>query len=194
MNMQCSHMQKPYDAWVFVHTKQDKDTPHLRITRNAELFLEQQGMYGVPIGKVNRTSKGKPYFADIPQVHLSISHSGTYWLCAFSLNPLGIDIQLHRACEESAIAQRFFHPCEADYLKDKDQAAFFKVWTAKESFVKYTGDGIDDAFRHFCVVGGDEVDGAACGVDFTFIDIDPQYTACVCRPKIGNIHLIHEQL
>lgn len=191
--MQRKNITTPYDAWVFVHTKKNKDTSQLRIIRNAKFFLEQQNMHGVNTERIDRTPKGKPYFANAPQVHLSVSHSGVYWICAFSLNPLGIDIQIHRTCEESAIAQRFFHPCEVDYLKGKDQTAFFELWTAKESFVKYTGDGIDGAFPHFCVVGGDRIDGAACDVDFTFIDIDPRYTTCVCRPKNGRIHLIHEQ-
>ena len=33
---------------------------------------------------------GKPYFPDAPQLQFSISHSGAYWLCAFSAAPVGV--------------------------------------------------------------------------------------------------------
>ena len=51
---------------------------------------------------------GKPYFPDAPQLQFSISHSGAYWLCAFSAAPVGLDVQQHRDCQKQALARRFF--------------------------------------------------------------------------------------
>ena len=43
------------------------------------------------------------------------------------------------------MAKRFFHEKEADYVQEKaPYQRFFRVWAAKESYVKYTGKGIDE--------------------------------------------------
>lgn len=38
---------------------------------------------------------GKPRFVECPDLHFSISHSGSCWCCAFSTSPIGLDIQAH---------------------------------------------------------------------------------------------------
>lgn len=98
---------------------------------------------------IEKTNKGKPEFVDIPDRHLSISHSGKFWTCAISDIPVGIDIQKHEDCMKEKIAENWFHQYEKDYLKKYGYNNFFDIWTAKESFVKYTGQGIDENFSSF---------------------------------------------
>lgn len=112
------------------------------------------------------TPKGKPYFADLPAMHFSISHSGQQWVCLFASQPVGIDIEQPRRCREEAIARRFFHPLEQAWLAKHPQA-FFTIWTAKESFVKWSGCGIDSQFSQFSVI---DEHGALCqGDGYQFI-------------------------
>lgn len=108
-----------------------------------------------------RTERGKPYFENCPDLHFSVSHSGELFACAFAPFPIGLDIQEHvkRRGETDAeaaerclkIAKRFFHPDEIDALERDTVSAFYKIWTAKESYVKLTGRGIDGEFGDFCI-------------------------------------------
>lgn len=101
---------------------------------------------------VERTETGKPYFASCPQIHFSISHSKEYWACAVADQPVGLDLQYHKQGRLEQIPGRFFHPQEAAWLeRQTSPEAFFQIWTAKESYVKWTGQGIDRHFREFCV-------------------------------------------
>ncbi len=112
--------------------------------------------------QIARTDKGKPYFPKFPQIHFSISHSGAYWGCAVADEPLGMDLQEHvylngETMEEAEgrlwkLAYRFFHRKEAEFVERDICNHFFVVWTAKESYVKYTGQGIDDDFAKQYVV------------------------------------------
>ena len=96
-------------------------------------------------------SGGKPYL-ESRAVELSISHSGELWGCALSKEPVGLDIQLIREKGVCSVAKRFFHPEEYRYLQETGFSDFFSLWTAKESYVKFTGEGITDGFSAFSVV------------------------------------------
>ena len=89
-----------------------------------------------------RQTQGKPWFPAAPELHFSISHSGGRWVCAFADAPVGLDLQAHRPCRALALARRFFAPEEAEWLRSRGEAAFFDLWCAKESWLKYTGRGL----------------------------------------------------
>lgn len=95
---------------------------------------------------------GKPYFKEIPSIHFSISHSGKIWSCALSEREVGLDLQqMHeRNCEK--IARRFYHPMEIQWLERNGFDQFCRLWAYKESYVKYTGDGLIRGLDYFSVV------------------------------------------
>ena len=64
---------------------------------------------------VQESEKGKPFFPLSPQIHCSVTHSGDYWLGAFSSEPIGIDLQIHKPGRLAALSRRFFHPEEDRY-------------------------------------------------------------------------------
>lgn len=73
-------------------------------------------------------------------VFFSLSHSNNYVVLAVGDSEIGVDIELNRSR----------NPKLADYvLSDLEKATlkedidFYKMWTAKESLVKYVGFGID---------------------------------------------------
>lgn len=144
---------------------------------------------------VSRTPRGKPFLPHFPDLHISVSHSGEWYICAISNQPVGIDLQkhalLHSETQEQAliryckIARRFFHPSEADFVDADPKNRFFPVWTAKESYVKYTGQGMDQYYDAFCVL--DEVASLPTGipwqaeqVSFFQIPFSDTYTFCIC--------------
>ncbi len=116
--------------------------------------------------KVLRTDKNKPYFEN-NAVYFSLSHSKEYTAVAFCEEEIGIDLQEKRALKND-IAKRYFHPDEQKALKNGFD--FYKIWTMKESFVKFTGTGIDENFKSFSVFDLNY---------FTHSDLIPDHTLCV---------------
>jgi len=167
--------------------------------------------------RVERTALGKPYFPNLPALHFSISHSGTYWACAMGDVNLGLDLQEHvigknETKEEAAarfrkMAHRFFHPAEAEFVEQDCFNRFFTVWSAREAYVKNTGQGIDKYFSEHCVVPRDravweqlagelpdnKTEVRACrqrscswtalGKWFRKTDVKENYSLCVCGDK-----------
>jgi 4'-phosphopantetheinyl transferase len=76
-------------------------------------------------------------------------------MCAFGGEPVGLDLQQHQNCARERIAKRFFHPAENAFLQSSGYDAFFDVWAAKESFLKYTGEGMRRPLSGFSVVSGE---------------------------------------
>lgn len=95
---------------------------------------------------------GKPELADVP-LRFSLSHSGDRCACAVYDRAIGVDIQ-KRAAADVRILERRFTPCEREFvLNSADRgAAFTRVWTMKESYVKAHGTGIP--LNSFCTIGG----------------------------------------
>jgi len=92
---------------------------------------------------------GKPYFIANPYCHFSLSHSGESFALITHDAPIGIDIERLRHADFK-IARRFFTQDEQDYV-DGDNFRFFEIWTKKEAYVKYTGEGLSRPFSSFSV-------------------------------------------
>lgn len=113
--------------------------------------------YGLPPDHYNlvKGEHGKPYLEGNPSpLFFNLSHSGDYIVCAIDDREVGIDIE-HKGKMRMAVARRFFHPAEILKLDacEKDQQAdlFFRYWSVKESFLKYTGEGLAASLSGFQV-------------------------------------------
>jgi phosphopantetheinyl transferase len=127
-------------------------------------------------------------------VEFSVSHSRGIWACGFGCHPLGIDVEYHRdTCKFEAVARRFFHPEEYRYLENYAFApgVFYPLWTAKESYVKFTGEGISDLYSSFSVVEGDKLSGRVRDAQYRHIPVREGYSFCVCAQEIGEIAVIN---
>ena len=94
-----------------------------------------------------RLPGGKPVFAQFPDCHFSLSHSGALALCALSDNPVGADIERVRPRRSKLPAYALQGVEYERYLAlGGDWPAFYVLWTEKESILKYTGEGLK-AFR-----------------------------------------------
>ncbi len=110
-------------------------------------------------------SAGRPYYPD-SGFDFNLSHSGDFAVCAYTeTGRVGVDIEYIDSKRASLkFAKRFFSRDEYDYLSKfdpsgKDLAAeFFKIWTAKEAFLKGLGDGLTGAVDDFTVALGDPAD------------------------------------
>ena len=110
---------------------------------------------------------GKPYFPEHPHIHFSISHSGGYWACAIAPKEVGLDLQEENATARAEkLAKRFFHPYEQAYLKSVNYREFTRIWAAKESYLKYTGEGIAGGMEHFSVADPVTIDAVQTEISF----------------------------
>lgn len=94
---------------------------------------------------------GKPFFSNHPEICFNLSHSGMLWGCAFSDGAVGFDLEKHRGRQFTRIADRYFSEGERRLLWEAEDkmSCFFALWTAKESYLKYIGTGLQtklDAF------------------------------------------------
>lgn len=106
--------------------------------------------------------KGKPYLKDYP-VHFNVSHSGLLWICMVGDAPCGIDIQQEKDCSFEKIAERHFNEAEQEYVKREGIEGFFRLWTMREAYGKYTGQGFYGTMPSFIGPDGQpvkEADGA----------------------------------
>lgn len=95
--------------------------------------------------------RGKPSLAGSALeclLQFNVSHSQGYALYGFTRDGLiGVDIEHLREMPDAAkIAQRFFSTREFDLIASlqgqQRQNMFFKLWTAKEAYLKATGTGL----------------------------------------------------
>jgi len=91
----------------------------------------------LPSGNPVASVKGK-------EVFVSITHSGDFVACAVSDTPVGIDLEAKREIKPSVLA-RALTSKELEFIAEsnKDEhMEFLKFWTAKEAYVKLTGEGL----------------------------------------------------
>lgn len=113
----------------------------------------------------------KPRF-DSDDVHFNLSHSHGVMMLGMSYSPIGVDIEKVRDIDYSKF----------DFIEAEDIDDFFYKWTERESYSKFTGEGIkqirnaipeDAHFEHFPVY--DEYHACVCAEEQNIIayEIDP---------------------
>ncbi len=110
-----------------------------------DMLRESFGLPGCP--EFSYTSSGKPFLRDYPEVFFNISHCRRGIACAIMDRPVGIDIEEIQFGEE--LAKVIFSPDELEAVKSADEPAekFTELWTRKESFLKLTGEGLNDNMK-----------------------------------------------
>lgn len=102
----------------------------------------------------------KPFISGHPEIHYNISHCAGLVVLAFSDGPVGVDAEKIRPVKDSLI-RRVLTESEQTFLykmEPRDEW-FTRFWTLKESYLKYTGDGLA---------------GSLTSVSFSFPEDDPE--------------------
>ena len=111
--------------------------------------------------EIVRKEGEKPRF-DTEEAYFNLSHSGGVMMLGISHSPIGVDIEKIRD-----IDYKKFDFIDADDLED-----FFEKWTERESYLKFTGEGLS-AFRR-------EIPSEA---HFEHFPVWDEYHACVCADE-----------
>lgn len=84
---------------------------------------------------------GKPYLRGDP-FYFNLSHSGGLVACAAEETPVGVDVEKVRSFSP-ALLKRICTPREQELVSacENKDSALTRLWTMKESYMKYTGLG-----------------------------------------------------
>ncbi len=103
-------------------------------------------------GSLRTAANGGVSYA--PDLHLNLSHSGSWFAAVLAAQPVGVDIEALRPRTVVSQAARLFSAAEARWLRaqtaDAQLAGFYGLWTLKEAACKAAGLSIWDSLRHAC--------------------------------------------
>lgn len=114
-------------------------------------LLRSQGLDPDTIS-IQKEAGGRPYIENRPALDFNITHADRLVACALGVGEgrVGIDAEPEGAgwSEErrKRLADRFFSERERQALASGD-GSFAEIWTAKEAFLKYTGEGLSRNLR-----------------------------------------------
>lgn len=96
--------------------------------------------------QIDHLKHGKPYLVDHPSIHFNISHTNHNMAIIIAKNSeVGIDIETIRERKNlQGLIERTLKENEIEWLnKEANQlSSFFKLWSAKEAYLKTTGTGL----------------------------------------------------
>lgn len=106
---------------------------------------------GTQTYQIETNEFGKPHIKGCEGFFYNLSHSGRYVVLAWGNSEVGVDVQQHGdGVNTQAIARRYFTSEEQRYMQE-DPQRFYEIWSKKESYVKYTGHGLNEGLRSFSV-------------------------------------------
>lgn len=106
--------------------------------------------------KITLGEYGKPGFEESDGIYFNISHSKDFAICTFGNKNLGCDIEyIDEKRISTELIDRVLTESEKKYLdsidKNKMTEEFFRIWTYKESYLKYKGVGIKGLDKSFSI-------------------------------------------
>ena len=162
-------------------------------------LFRQYDLYGSDI-VFGCGDSGKPFLTG-SEIRFNISHSGEWVVCAVGDSDMGIDVEEIKAIDFRSVYQRFSER-EVQFLDSIEDKAlpFYRIWTLKESYVKYNGFGLRCPFESFAVIIDENekttlVKEGRCDNTIRFVSskLDDTHWQAVCMEtteKISEIMII----
>lgn len=93
-----------------------------------------------------KNAHGRPLLRNLPHLHVSLSHSGAWVVCALHGAAVGIDVEIEAIAEEGMaklfMSDRELYQYRALSEVEEKKRFFFSVWTMKEAYLKAVGTGL----------------------------------------------------
>jgi 4'-phosphopantetheinyl transferase len=150
---------------------------------------------------------GKPALAGScgqGRVRFSVSHSGDLWACAVAFRrEVGLDVEeIDPERDHARLAARFFSPAESEALAALPApdrvAAFHRIWTRKEAWLKCLGFGLHlplDGFDVSVEPGVASLRSVRCDPgapgpwSLRDLDLAPAFAACLAVEGAGAVRV-----
>lgn len=127
--------------------------------------------------RILRQPGGKPVLEPNRGICFSVSHTGDVFACVIAemeeTSSVGLDIQQSRNMDVQKLALRFYTEEENQWLNSNPEG-FFRLWTRKEAYAKYTGAGLVSVLEKTSVLGRTDV-------IFEDLDLGNGLYGCICR-------------
>jgi len=175
--MTCKGKKRVCVFYMYIDEGRVANDPRVRTKHTSEMggrLLEYavSRLYRIDVPELSRSrgEHGKPYFCGHPEIRFNISHTGNLVMCAVSDFEVGIDVQEKSRMNIDLIAKKVMSPGEyKKYLASRSrQDFFFRAWVMKESYVKWTGDGITRELQCLPMDGWHQ-----------FLYVDHRFASCV---------------
>lgn len=144
---------------------------------------------------------GKPELEGRADIFFNLSHSGDWVVCAVGDIPVGIDVEIIKAMNES-VCKKVLTAKEYEFysnIREKRDEWFYERWTLKESYVKAIGIGLSMSFDRieFSSDGTGNIrvdcDGKRdLGYTFVSTHIGAKHMLAVCVKEEGIISKISD--
>jgi len=162
-----SRSENDHEAWAEATCAEERArADRFSFSADRRRFLSRSGLLRTLLGGYLGRSpgdlrfacdeKGKPRLTD-GGVQFNLSRTGDGVLVGFSRGPdIGVDVErVKDGYTGEEIAGKFFAPSETAALtalpESSRSEAFFRVWTAKEAYLKARGDGLAFPLDAFAV-------------------------------------------
>ena len=171
----------------------------LRFRRDKRLSLGVECLLRIALSNEGRTdfeyqydSNGKPYIKG--NLFVNLSHSGEMAICAISNQPVGCDVEIIKPAKLN-LAKKYFTENENKLLENDADTMFCRIWSAKESFIKFTGLGFRQHLKTFEVdLCKDEILYSNRVYHLNEFNLDDKYRCCVCSLSDVPTELIEVDL
>lgn len=120
--------------------------------------------------EMHYTHQGKPMLLGENMPYFNISHCDLAVACAISDKCIGIDVEPYSSYSDE-VAQEVFNDAELAYV-DGSPKRFAELWTIKESYLKYTGEGLTDHLKSLLT--------NSVAVDYHTVYSPREYACTVC--------------
>ena len=151
-NLVSKNRQEKIDFYRF-----DKDK---KLSCGAYLLLKKLLAEKNITDPIFKTEKyGKAYISNHENIHFNLSHSGKIVLCAISDMEVGADVEYIDREIDLNIAKHYFYNREYESIMNAENRPeeFFKYWVLKESYMKYTGLGMNLNLDSFEIIIKDKI-------------------------------------
>ena len=151
-NLVSKNRQEKIDFYRF-----DKDK---KLSCGAYLLLKKLLAEKNITNPIFKTEKyGKVYISNHENIHFNLSHSGKIVLCAISDMEVGADVEYIDREIDLNIAKHYFYNREYENIMNAKNRPeeFFKYWVLKESYMKYTGLGMNLKLNSFEIIIEDKI-------------------------------------
>ncbi len=142
--------------------------------------------FGIRNGKINRKGLEKPYLLH-DSLYMNLSHCKGLAVAAVGRIPLGVDAETPRPVR-AHLLPRICTPEECDAVLNADDPEFLfsRLWTLKESYAKFTGEGIALPFSSLGFTPGEKPvfhHPKADQVQFYQILLGNHHAVSLCVPR-----------